>query len=237
MRSRLAVQHNHLPAQRDPRRLPVNHVLPHVYRRPDESTNEAASGSGPLVRDPQLAMLEAVLLVADEPLPTRKLAQAAGLAEVAVARRLLRKLQHAYDKDGTAFQIEELAGGFQLLTRPQYHRWLNMLQRDLANRASGDRLGDLRLTAAARETLAIIGYRQPIMRADIEAIRGVHCGETLRLLMEKGLVRIAGRDDSLGRPVLYGTTKKFLQIFGFKSLKDLPRADEMKAADNKQEGK
>jgi segregation and condensation protein B len=218
-----------LPAQRDPRRLPANHPLPLVYRRLDDDHSESGeTGSGPLARDAQLAMLEAVLLVADEPLPARKIAQAAGLADVATVRRLLRKLQNAYDKDGTAFQIEELAGGFQLLTRPQYHRWLNTLRRELANRPAGDRPGDLRLTAAARETLAIIGYRQPIMRADIEAIRGVHCGETLRLLMEKGLVRIAGRDDSLGRPVLYGTTKKFLQVFGLKSLKDLPKADEMK---------
>ena len=220
-----------LPAQRDPGRLPANQSLPQVYRFPDESQNAPGTptGSGPLVRDAQLAMLEAVLLVADEPLPTKKLVQAAGLADAATVRRLLRKLQQAYDKDGTAFQIEELAGGFQLLTRPIYHRWLNTLRRDLANRTSGDRPGDLRLTAAARETLAIIAYRQPIMRADIEAIRGVHCGETLRLLMEKGLVRIAGRDDSLGRPVLYGTSRKFLQVFGLKSLKDLPHSDGMKA--------
>ena len=77
---------------------------------------------------------------------------------------------------------------------------------------------------AAREILAIVAFRQPIMRAEVEAIRGVHCGETLRLLMEKGLVRITGRDDSLGRPVLYGTTKKVLQVFGLRSLKDLPEA-------------
>ena len=130
-------------------------------------------------------------------------------------RRLLRKLQGLYDSDDTAFQIEELAGGFQLLTRPAYHRWLATLRRGQV---------DLHLTGAARETLAIVAYRQPIMRANIEAIRGVHCGETLRLLMEKGLVRITGRDDSLGRPVLYGTTKKFLQIFGLRTLKDLPQA-------------
>jgi segregation and condensation protein B len=218
-------QHNVLLGQRDPRHLPTNHALPQVYRQPDDSADETAvAGSGPLVRDAKLAMLEAALLVADEPLPTRKLAQAAGLTDAATARRLLRKLQNAYDKDGTAFQIEELAGGFQLLTRPQYHRWLNTLRRDLSTLKTGD----LRLTSAARETLAIIAYRQPIMRADVEAIRGVHCGETLRLLMEKGLVRIAGRDETLGRPVLYGTTKKFLQVFGLKSLKELPRAEEMK---------
>jgi segregation and condensation protein B len=209
----------------DPRRLPANHPLPAIYRQFADAAAEPGTG-GPLVRDPQLAMLEAVLLVADEPLPTRKLAQAALLPDTATVRRLLRKLQQFYDKDGTAFQIEELAGGFQLLTRPQYHRWLNTLRRDLAGRSTGDRTAEMRLTGAARETLAIIAYRQPITRADIEAIRGVHCGETLRLLMEKGLVRIAGRHDSLGRPVLYGTTKKFLQFFGLKSLKDLPRSAE-----------
>ena len=163
--------------------------------------------------------LEAVLLAADEPLPIKRLAQVAGLPDTGTTRRLLRKLQGFYDRDGTAFQIEELAGGFQLLSRPEYHRWLANLRRGQ---------NELRLTGAARETLAIVAYRQPIVRADIEGIRGVHCGETLRLLMEKGLVRIAGRDDSLGRPVLYGTTKRFLQIFGLRSLKDLPRAEELK---------
>ena len=79
-----------------------------------------------------------------------------------------------------------------------------------------------------RETLAIIAYRQPIMRADIEKLRGVHCGELLRQLMEKGLIRIAGRDASLGRPVLYGTTKKFLQVFGLKSLNDLPQVEALR---------
>jgi segregation and condensation protein B len=178
-----------------------------------------APTSDPLGRDRQLAELEAILLAADEPLPARRLAQIAGLVDAALARRLIRKLQTLYERDGTAFQIEELAGGFQLLTRPQYHRWLASLRRSP---------NELRLTGAARETLAIVAYRQPIMRADIEAIRGVQCGETLRLLMEKGLVRIAGRDTSLGRPVLYGTTKKFLYTFGLRGLKDLPRAEEFK---------
>jgi segregation and condensation protein B len=112
-----------------------------------------------------------------------------------------------------------VAGGFQLLTRPEFFPWVSRLRR--AN-------SDLRLSAPARETLAIIAYRQPITRADVEAIRGVQCSEVLRQLMEKGLVRITGRDDSLGRPVLYGTTKKFLQLYGLKSLRDLPQAGELK---------
>jgi segregation and condensation protein B len=203
-------------ARRRPDQLPRNHRLPLLYRLDTEPGFEGASND-PLGRDADLAMIEALLLAADEPLPTRKLAQAAGLPDANAARRLIKKLQALYDQDGTAFQIEELAGGFQLLTRSQYHRWLASLRR------TGQ---ELRLTPAARETLAIVAYRQPIMRADIEGIRGVHCGETLRLLMEKGLIKVAGRHDSLGRPVLYGSTKKFLQVFGLRGLKDLPRADQ-----------
>jgi segregation and condensation protein B len=192
-----------------------------IYRFPEETREKPPAGEG--VRDPQLALVEAIFLAADEPLPLRKLARAADLADTAEARKIVRKLQELYDKDGTAFQVEEIAGGFQLLTRPEYHRWLVRLR-------TGQ---DLRLTAAARETLAIVAYRQPIMRADIEAIRGVHCGEILRLLMEKGLIRIAGRDNSLGRPQLYGTTKKFLQMFGLKSLKDLPEVEDLPLPDRK----
>lgn len=202
-----------LPTYRQPTQLPRDHRLALIHRLGLAAVVENKSND-PLARDAPTAALEAALLVADEPLPTRRLAQAAGLADAATARRVLKKLQSLYDQDGTAFQIEEIAGGFQLLTRPDYHRWLTTLRR------GGH---DLRLTGPAREILAIVAYRQPIMRAAIEGIRGVNCAETLRLLMEKGLIKIAGRDDSLGRPVLYGTTKKFLQIFGLKSIKDLPR--------------
>ncbi len=169
-------------------------------------------GVGPLVRDQRLARVEAVLLAADEPLPPRRIAQAAGLSDAAEARRLVHRLRQLYEQDGTAFQVEEIAGGYQLLTRPEFHPWLRSLRQNQE---------ELRLSAPARETLAIIAYRQPIMRADIEAIRGVQCGEILRVLMEKGLIRIAGRHPSLGRPVLYGTTRKFLQVFGLQDLKDL----------------
>ena len=199
------------------RHMPANCATPLIHRLQGDPDVQAASAD-PLAREKSLALLEAVLLIADEPLPIRKLAQAAGLADVTAARRLLKKLQQLYDEDGSAFELEELAGGFQLMTRPEYHRWLTSLRRSQQ---------DLRLTAPARETLAIVAYRQPIMRADIEAIRGVHCGDTLRLLMEKSLVKIVGRDDSLGRPVLYGTTKQFLQVFGLKGLKDLPNAEQL----------
>jgi segregation and condensation protein B len=177
------------------------------------------SGQGESARDACLAQVEAALLATDEPLTPRRLASVAGLPDVAEARRLVRRLQALYTRDGSAFQVEEAAGGYQLLTRPEFHPWLARLHR------GGN---ELRLSAPARETLAIVAYRQPIMRADIESIRGVQISEVLRQLMEKGLVRIAGRHDSLGRPVLYGTTKKFLQLFGLRSLKDLPQAEQLR---------
>ena len=88
---------------------------------------------------------------------------------------------------------------------------------------------DARLSAPALETLTVVAYRQPILRANVEAIRGVQCGEILRQLMERDLVRIVGRSDDLGRPLLYGTTKRFLEVFGLRSLGDLPRAGELAA--------
>lgn len=205
-------------ARRANDRFPPNHRLPAALRPTSDERRKAEAGDDQ-ARDPRLALIEAALMSADEPLPARKLAMLASLADAAEARRLVRKLRTLYDQDGSAFQVEELAGGFQLLTRPEFHPWLIRLRR------TGN---DLRLSGAARETLAIVAYRQPIMRADVEAIRGVQCGEMLRQLMEKGLVRIAGRHDSLGRPVLYGTTRKFLQVFGLKNLNDLPLAEQLR---------
>ena len=203
-----------LPSLRSSR-LPRDHRPPLIYRLPDGAAADDAA-SAALGRDARLAMVEAALMAADEPLAPRRLAAVAGLADAAEARRLVERLRALYDQDDTAFQVEELAGGWQLLTRPEYHPWLTRLRRAGA---------DARLTPALREALTIVAYRQPITRADLEAVRGVQSGDALRHLMERGLVRIAGRDESLGRPVLYGTTKKFLQAFGLKSLRDLPPAE------------
>jgi segregation and condensation protein B len=209
--------------------LPRNRRLPAIYRILDRDTVGDANDSE-LGRDLPLAMVEAALMAADEPLTPRRLATVAGLTDTAEARRLVERLHSLYEHDGTAFQVMELAGGWQLLTRPEYHPWLSRLRRASA---------DARLTPALREALTIVAYRQPIARADVEAIRGVQSGDVLRQLMERGLLRIAGRDDSLGRPVLYGTTKRFLQSFGLTNLSDLPAVAEMgapsKTAKNKSE--
>jgi segregation and condensation protein B len=109
-----------------------------------------------------------------------------------------------------------------MLTLSPYNRWLGKLLRARS---------DSKLSPAALETLAVIAYKQPVIRADIEAIRGVAAGEMIRGLMYKGLVKIVGRAEVLGRPMLYGTTKKFLEIFGLNSLKDLPKVEELKKPD------
>ena len=164
----------------------------------------------------RLARLEAVLFLAREPLGSRKLAQLAGLADGTKARTLVRALNRRYDAEGSAFRVEEVAGGFQLMTRPKFAPWLRRLHAAPV---------EVRLSAPAMETLAVVAYRQPVLRAEIEAIRGVQCGEILRQLIERDLVRIAGRSEELGRPLLYGTTRQFLQVFGLRHLDDLPRPD------------
>ena len=171
------------------------------------------------IRDARLQRLEAVLLLAREPLNSRKLAQFANLADGTEARTLVRKLNEAFDAAGRAFRVEEVASGYQLFTRPGFATWLRKL---------GHIPAEMRLSAPALETLAVIAYRQPVPRADIEAIRGVNCGEILRQLMERDLARISGRSDELGRPFLYGTTRRFLQIFGLVDLDELPRADKLR---------
>lgn len=167
----------------------------------------------PLVRDATLQRVESVLLAAEEPITPRKLVQLADLADTGEARRMIAKLNEWYERDGTAFYVEEVAGGYQMLTLPDLRPWLEQVSRTH---------DELQLSGPTLETLAIVAYRQPICRADIEAIRGVQVGELLKQLMDKGLVRYDGRDESLGRPFLYGTTKRFLQLFGLRNLHELP---------------
>lgn len=192
---------------------PANARLPLALRFYPLLERESRVPSDPHGRDARLARVEAALMLADEPLTSKRIADAADLKDGNEARTLIEKLRQFYDADGTAFQIEDIAGGYQLLTRAAIHPWLLRLRR------TGH---DVPLTSATLETLAVIAYKQPIMRAEIEKIRGVQCADLIRVLMEKGMVRIAGRHDSLGRPQLYGTTKTFLEAFGLNELSDLP---------------
>lgn len=160
--------------------------------------------------------LEAILFVSREPLSLRKLAALAGLADATEVRTLTRQINQIFESEGRAFRIEENAGGLQMLTRPQFAKWLRRLAYIPP---------EMRLSASTMETLALVAYRQPIQRAAVEAVRGVGSGEMLRQLMQKDLVRICGRSEDLGRPYLYGTTNRFLQLFGLHSIDRLPRAD------------
>ncbi|MBN2457350.1 MAG: SMC-Scp complex subunit ScpB [Sedimentisphaerales bacterium] len=164
------------------------------------------------------SVLEAVLFASDESLTTARLADIVGIGAKQL-RQYIKGLNEKYEANNHAFRIEQIAGGYQMLTLSAYNQWLNKLLRVRS---------DSRLSAAALETLAVIAYKQPIIRADIEAIRGVSSGEIVRNLIYKGLVKIIGRAEVLGRPMLYGTTKKFLEVFGLNSLKDLPKVEELK---------
>lgn len=163
----------------------------------------------------ELGRLEAVLFLSRHPLSSRKIGQLASLVDGTRARVLLKKLNQHYDRVGRAFHIKQIAGGYQLRTRPQFAPWLRR-QEHIPR--------PFRLTGPALETLTVVAYRQPIIKAEIEAIRGVGCGEMLRQLLEKGLIKIAGRSPELGRPFLYATTREFLTQFGLNSLSALPRA-------------
>jgi len=164
------------------------------------------------------SVVEAVLFASDEPLSEARLAN---IVETSVkqVRQCIENLNGKYRTNNNAFRIEQIAGGYQMLTLSPYNYWLKKLLRARS---------DSKLSPAALETLAIIAYKQPVMRADIEAVRGVATGEVIRTLCYKGLVKIVGRAEVLGRPMLYGTTKKFLEVFGLNTLKDLPKIEELK---------
>jgi len=161
--------------------------------------------------------VEAALLSTERPLPAAKLGEALGGVGAKAVNDTVATLNEHYEQTNRSFRIEQLAGGWQVMTLPQYADVLSALHKTRER---------THLSPAALETLAIIAYKQPILRADIEAVRGVASGEMVRSLMERGLVKIVGRAEELGRPMLYGTTKQFLEVFGLASLKDLPKAEE-----------
>lgn len=162
--------------------------------------------------------LEAVLFMSRTPLPSRKLSQLAELEDGTQARTMIKELNQHYDEIGRAFHVKRVAGGYQLRTRPQFSDWIGRLEHTPKA---------VRLSAPALETLTVVAYRQPIIKAEIEAVRGVSCGEMLRQLLERNLIKIAGRSEKLGRPFLYATSKEFLAHFGLNSLADLPRANQL----------
>lgn len=167
---------------------------------------------------PLPARVEALLFAAAEPLPLKRLRELTACPDARAVRDAVEALARDYAAAGRAFRIEEVAQGFQLRTTEAVAPVVARL---------GRRPADERLSSAALETLAVIAYRQPVLRVDVEKIRGVACGEVLRALQERGLVRVAGRAELPGSPLLYGTTQRFLEVFGLRDLQDLPRDREL----------
>jgi segregation and condensation protein B len=164
------------------------------------------------------AIIESLLFAADTPLRIETLREVIDGTDTAAIRQALDALAEAYEARGGGFYLQQVAGGYQLRTRPRFHPWIRRL------RGSGSE----RLSRAALETLAIVAYRQPIMRAEIESLRGVDCGGVLRLLLERRLIRVMGRKEIPGRPLIYGTTRQFLEVFELRDLKDLPTLKEIR---------
>lgn len=163
--------------------------------------------------------VEAALLTTERPMTTAKLGELLGDVGAKAVQDAADGLNKLYEETGRSFRIEKVAGGLQVLTLPKYADVLTQLHKSRAQ---------MRLSPAAMETLAIVAYQQPVMRAQIESVRGVACGEVLRSLMERHMVKIVGRAEEIGRPMLYGTTKGFLEVFGLSGLKDLPKVEKSK---------
>jgi segregation and condensation protein B len=162
-------------------------------------------------------IIESLLFVAEEPLTVDKIKRITSHADTQEIKATLTALATEYEVRQGGFYLDEVAGGYQIRTRPEYNQWIRKLIRPKP----------LRLSKAALETLVIIAYKQPIIRSDIEYLRGVDCGGVLRVLLERKLIRVLGRRELAGRPLIYATTKRFLEVFDLKSLKDLPTPKEI----------
>jgi segregation and condensation protein B len=187
------------------------------------SAQEASEAKATSKKDRQVdaVALEALLFSTRHPLTSARLAELIDIPSAKALKHAIAALNELYESSGRSFRIEQVAGGYQMLTMPSFGPLLNkMHQREI----------DAKLSRSALETLSIIAYKQPVLRAEVEAIRGVASGETIRSLMEKHLVKIAGRAEEPGRPILYGTTKRFLEVFGLNSLKELPKEDQARPA-------
>lgn len=188
-------------------------------------TGEENGASDPEQLDPPAepeelrSFVEAALLVSDDPLTARRLGDLLG-CDGREIRELMEGLKEEYDRGNRGFQLIKVSGGFKLTTREEHYPWLKRL--------FGQRTVE-RMSEAAMETLVIVAYHQPIIREEIQSIRGVNCQSVLRTLMEKNFVRIVSRRDEIGKPIEYGTTQKFLDYFGLNTLNDLPDEEEIGA--------
>jgi len=161
-------------------------------------------------------VLEALLFASDTPLEAERIQEVLELGSPSAARELAEELRGRLETEGRALQLVEVGGGFRLVTRPEVAPWLVKLARSKTRS---------RLSRPALETLAIIAYRQPVSRPEVDAVRGVNSEGVLDNLLDRRMVRIGGRKDSPGRPFLYETTREFLVAFGLRDLNDLPKVE------------
>jgi len=182
--------------------------------------HESASGD-PTIGEHEITpeqVVESLLFASDRPLTLQKIVAMLGTGTARDVRNHIKTLNKRYAETRAAFRIEQLAGGYQMLSLPAFNTWIRKLKKSKQ---------DSKLSQASLETLALVAYKQPVVRADIEAVRGVATGEVLNRLREMGLIKIVGRAEDIGRPMLYGTTKRFLEVFGLSSLDDLPEVEEL----------
>jgi segregation and condensation protein B len=165
------------------------------------------------------AVIEALLFVSGEPISLDKLAEVLEETKTDRIRQALNRLRQNYDAAGRGLQIVEVAGGYQIATRSECAPWIKALEKIKSA---------TRLSRSGLETLAIVAYKQPVTRGEIEAIRGVDSAGVLKTLLERRIVKIVGRREGLGRPMLYGTTREFLHYFGLMDLSELPAMKEFK---------
>ena len=166
-----------------------------------------------LSREDFKRIIETLLFITDRPLSAPKINQVAEIGDLVLTRDIIKEIQNDYANFGSAVQVIEIGGGFQMSTKPEYGRWVRKLYNEKMS---------ARLSPAALETLAIIAYKQPVTRAEIEVIRGVDISGPLEKLLDRGLVKIAGRKEVAGRPLVYATTEQFLRVFGLNHLSELP---------------
>ena len=162
----------------------------------------------------------ALLFASDEPLPVKRISTVLDELSLDEIRQSIARLEAGFGGEGSPIRIEQVAGGYQLCTSPRYADFVARLYRGRRKQ---------RLSKASMETLAIIAYRQPVTRADIENLRGVACGGVITTLMERSLIRIEGKARVLGSPFLYGTTQEFFEYLGLNNLKDLPSMEDLEA--------
>jgi segregation and condensation protein B len=170
-----------------------------------------------LDQDQQRRIVEAVVLASPEPISAARIAELLPRCNPTKVRALVKELNEAYVEAHRAFEIWEVAGGYQLRSLPEFAPYLKQIQKTRP----------LRLSSAALEVLSVVAYRQPVTRAEIDQIRGVDSGAVLRTLLDRQLVRIAGHREVPGRPIVYATTRRFLEVFGLGRLADLPNLREL----------